>query len=1163
MKKVYNILSLLLLSIIGVNSAVAQSYDQGDLLTSTDEIVGQQVVLYFPGTSFDPGYMCGTQKSTTITSECVYEFEATGGQADGYDLYYLKQVSTGKYLADFDDTASDPEPSLAYTSDKSEAIALTVLPFDDDVTDKWTTENNNKDCSYLTRTSYSMACQEGGTQGFVLCRGAMYSSNIDSYYAGNCVYIVGYMAYAPYPDTNIWCIYALKEKEGYDKLQAYVDEYLAGGDFSSTYPSGTGPGYYDATVVSEAETVYEEAYTLLVKSQSDVTNEEYEAMCDKVLAVYEKLESSRIPLSDGYYFIYTDSRYLSTATKSEQEFLWTVDGYTVPSPLDVAAVKQIWQVTKAENEDQYNVKNMYSNKYINGTLISCSSYGVSTDDGKAFILGDENPVNITLTGTASPASWIISNSSNQQLHAKFSNGAVMTWNEEGNVNNCFHFSPVSEEDLNEVLGSVEQVTKNEELQALYDKALAAYNSGTAYTPLYLDEDFSQADGLLTSESQVFSTCTETSEGSLAGLVDRASDTYWHSVWSSTSPNGIAHYIGVDLLEAVSGNLQFKMARRQNNPKCYPMTVNFYGSNEVDTTDPDAATWNFISLASVDWETITDGTLTGGVGFATVNVPTAYRYFKMELASNEKTDSESHLMALAELQVYPNAVIDEANSTLSQVSEATRTEIETQLAAARTELDNEKATDATIAALQAAYDKFVTELPVPSQLTDAIEEAQAIADNANINGLVGDQIGYYATDGYNTLTAAIDAANAFDTNNKTATEINAEVAKLEAALESFYASVILPEAGKYYVIRGRSEKVYNNQLTSYNALVYSKNNGIEEAVWFTRPDGAKIDGATSFSEFDVTSLVDTVSAEEDLKYLWKVEKAEAGKLVVRNVGTGMYLAPADGEPTQGTAASEISVTLGKAGVFVLDAGGDKQLNARSDGFVTTWADATDQNAWWTFEEVNNDNLSDTNYARWEVTPGVYQIITLPYEIDAIIDDGTAYKLVGEAEDGKFVIAEENDVIPAATPFIFKANDKIENNLATFYMTYEDVSTGTLPTYCYEPVHVAGIQGTLCEEIEATTGGMFSNKGIVVTAVGKTIGVNSGYFDGTQETGVSENDGDDTIATAITEANTIILPSIVNVYSINGALLRQGVKATNATQGLPAGVYVVGGVKMIIK
>ena len=70
MKRFYNFLSLLLLSLVGVTTAVAQDYKRGELYTDVSDFAGQPVVLYAPGTSGDhpAGYMNGKNTlSTQIT----------------------------------------------------------------------------------------------------------------------------------------------------------------------------------------------------------------------------------------------------------------------------------------------------------------------------------------------------------------------------------------------------------------------------------------------------------------------------------------------------------------------------------------------------------------------------------------------------------------------------------------------------------------------------------------------------------------------------------------------------------------------------------------------------------------------------------------------------------------------------------------------------------------------------------------------------------------------------------------------------------------------------------------------------------------------------------------------------------------------------------------
>ena len=51
--------------------------------------------------------------------------------------------------------------------------------------------------------------------------------------------------------------------------------------------------------------------------------------------------------------------------------------------------------------------------------------------------------------------------------------------------------------------------------------------------------------------------------------------------------------------------------------------------------------------------------------------------------------------------------------------------------------------------------------------------------------------------------------------------------------------------------------------------------------------------------------------------------------------------------------------------------------------------------------------------------------------------------------------------------------------------------------------------------------------------------------------------------ITSAQVVTLPAAVSVYNVNGQLVRKNVKTANALKGLPAGIYVVGGQKFIVK
>ncbi len=51
-----------------------------------------------------------------------------------------------------------------------------------------------------------------------------------------------------------------------------------------------------------------------------------------------------------------------------------------------------------------------------------------------------------------------------------------------------------------------------------------------------------------------------------------------------------------------------------------------------------------------------------------------------------------------------------------------------------------------------------------------------------------------------------------------------------------------------------------------------------------------------------------------------------------------------------------------------------------------------------------------------------------------------------------------------------------------------------------------------------------------------------------------------ATGIEEVVTVPLSDYVNVYTIGNQLVRQGVYYKHALQGLPTGIYIVGGQKV---
>lgn len=1205
MKRFYNLLSFFLLSLVGITNAVAQDYGQGKLLETPEQIVGKDVLLYEPGTSDDhpAGYLNGSAKWTnTISDACIYNFiKLDKLSEDGHPLYLLQQKSTGKYVMDpAKIEGAEDESYVTYTSKKEDAFEMTVLNFvevaDGVEADLRTQANSNK--------------QDLSETGFVLCRNEF---DIDEETGEKSpVYIAGQWepSYFPYPDTNVFRIYEFVVLKGQDKLMAYVEAFVVD---PNNYTTGTTPGTYKKELVDAAENAYNAANKAL---EGTVTDEQADKLCADLKKAYNDLmEKGFNALVDGgYYFIHTTTNHWMTSEKkSGLDFLWgaggVYEGDKAPAAgeVQVADAKYIWKLTSAGKKDLYYVQNLYTGTYM--SAVTNAAFKVDKD---CYILTEEKtPLFVSFDGTENknnPAAKKLGfvfyqmkadSTKGRQFHSKFANSGVFEWNDIANPNNIYLFNDVAKADIDRIAAEVEQAKLNEKLNTIYGKALVDYSGSLAISGGTKDADFS--NGLTKDSTNFFCTVLQSNEGKIAALADgkfgknNDVNSYFHTSWSGGQFKPSLdryHYVGVDLKKEISGGIMVKIAKRRTYND-YPMEFAFFGSNDPKAVR-DSAEWTLLGCGKVDWsigmplkagvdpDCEKDTVIPNAIGVAGTTFEGSYRYIKCAAIATQYNINDPiatrGFFCLSEMTVYSPATIDPNGGLIQQVSEPVRKEIAAALEAAKKEVAAGKATQPTIDRLQKAYDAFMKELPNPQALLDAAKEAKTFANNVEKQGFVGEELAQYAPAGLEALKAAVKAANEYDANGKSAKEILAEVEKLNTAVATFKEGINLPEADKIYRLRGASRKAWNKKLISYKAQCYAKNNGNANTIYFTYPEGATNEAIVTNDngviadnevwETVTSALTDTLNSALT-NYYWYVEKAEKGKIVLRNVGTGMYLSAQNGEVGQSVTPVEIPVILSKPLTFVFDAGKDKQLNVNSNGQMVTWADPNDWNAQFTFEAV-----PQIDYAQlaMPVANEAYQIVTLPVTVDAYCVQGTAYSLVGETDDKKFALAEITEPIPAGTPFILgrdveNAEQALENGAALFDYGMDAITNVSELQYSTKALDANGIQGTLCEVDTVAAGYAYLRGSKVVATKNTVIGVNSGYFNAKHEKGVAAGDVNlelgKVVVDNITNADVVVLPSVVDVYSVDGVLVRKNVKAANATKGLPAGVYVVGKVKVLVK
>ena len=1185
---------------------MAQAYQEGDLLETEEAVTSQDVLLMSTGGYHANEYLCGQGYATSVSKDCVYRFEKVDGTADGYNLYVLKRVATGEYFADYtvddnEDTSDSPFDGhmTKLTTDKAQAMKFTVVPG---------VENSDD-----PRASSAGGNQDYSRVGFVLATDHRAENGTNVQYLGH----YSEPFYSIYNDTNYWLIFSVFQPTGKEKLLAYTTAYYGtdNADPALNYPAGTTAGYFKAELVNAAHAAWQEAYDILqVEGSYTLTDEETNVLCDKIENTMTALTAAdaRIPLTAGRYLI-NDNRetklYLNATTVSNKD-AWACSAYTVPEELDYSAASYLWDVEIA-GQDSIYLKHLLTGLYVQSTMA----------DDHHYALGKE-PVALKLSAptAGNRATFWITPKGDERACTNVA-GWMLSWTDVNDAGNHFTFTAVDVDDAKVAQWAAEakQNKLNETLSTTYANATAQYNGGNVfnrpegatYTGLFTE------DGKMVSatgdedNSNWWCNKKQGNEGTYEALTDNDPTSYFHSNWGggefepSIEKN---HYLVAKLDAPASGDIMIKVAKRATGND-YPTQFAVYGANDFDKA-AGTASWVFQGYADISYTdsvayTMKDAagndsiasSIKDGVGVAYAHLDASYAYLRFSATKTQynagKPANNRGYFCLAQMNVWPTTgvvktVTPEYQEALTAAPEVYAT-LGEEIKKAAAELAAGKATQAQIDALNAAIEAFKNNLPVPSRVTDAYNAAKAFLDAANTNNMIGTELAQYSQESADALQTTLAKYETFDKIDLVS--INAAVNDINAAFSAFKGSVRLPEAGKFYTIKSASTKVVAEadkdsqgyQGAIYNAIVYStgnnKSNSLSDAnsaVRFTFANHSSevtADGETSLDAM-MSSLSDSISLKDDASYVWKAETAQDGKMVLRNLATGMYLTGANGKLYQSTDPTPILGEGVKPNVFRFNLGEDAKgvtqyMNTKgATGTVVPWKDPADENSYWQFNELADDDYTTESFAVKGVKEGQFYACTFPV---AVTPDGNAvlYTVLGvnEAKD-KLILAEVKDEVPAGTPVILLA-DVLTNNgegtVGNLTVGCEDLASAE---FVFEPKVGDGLCGVLCEPVEiAETCGHLANGKIVTGAY--TVPCNGAYLANaaiTAEKGKASIDlakGVGDTLTGIDDAKVVVLPSVVNVYGINGQLIKKSVKAANATKNLPAGVYVIGGQKVLVK
>lgn len=1234
MKRVYNyFLSLLLLMFAGVTSVMAQGYEQGDLIT-TEEAAASQDILFYSQGSHGSGFMTGTGAFTTaITNNSIYRLEATGAEVDGHKTYRIKQVKTGLYVKAYvlPNDAEDSSDQGGF--DSGNAIDMTASA-DDALIVTCTAAVKHEPGSDMD-DPYSFATEgKGGEQDLSYAAFVLRAVGSDIVQDHQYFNHISVPCHANYTDTNAWHFYTINEVQGKDKLLAYTTAYYgtSNEDPAITYPAGTTIGSYDATLVNAAHDVWQEAYNALqVEGAFPLTDEQVNDLCARIESTIAALQApgARKGLTNGRYII-SDSRetklYLTNATVDNKD-AWACSAFTVPEPLDASVANYIWEV-EVVGQDSIYLKHLTTGLYAQGTM---------ADDHHYALGADPKPIKVDYP-TTSPRNtfWLVP--ATGQRACTNNAGWVLSWMDVNDPGCHFQFVGVDVDDATLAQWKVEAQQKvlNETLSAAYTSADALYKAGTTYgrpegftyDNVYTTEGklVSPGEGADATEKEAnthwWANKKQGNEGTYEALVDLNDTTYFHSNWSegeftpSVTKN---HFLVAQLDQPVSGDIYVKLTKRVTGND-FPLQFAVYGSNDFDHAaavkkNADNGNWVFQGYADISYTDSIQSSgrggnnLPDGVGVAFMHLDGSYKYIKLAATKtvynfnpNDKNNKNGFLynrgyFCIAQMNIWPttgltsslsreyNELMTAAPDVYKKLGEEIKKSAE-QLAAG-------KATKDQITALNAAVEEFNNNLPNPERVPNAIKAAKAFLDAANASKMIGTELAQYGKTEATNLQTVLDKYATFDKVDLAS--INAAVKEINDAYNAFKGSVNLPEAGQYYVIRSASKKVISEEENKksqqgyvgalYNAIVYSANNNnsaeLSDAassihfVFANHSSEVTTEGESSLDAM-MGQLTDSVDFKKDASFVWKAEQAQDGKMILRNVATGMYLTGANGKMYQSTTATPLAAEGVAAKIFRFNLGENangvtQYMNTKgATGTVVAWKDADDENSKWQISKLNDGEFATKTYVIKNVKQGNYYAATLPVTVNAD-EDAILYTVAGiNTEDNTLVLAEAEEV-EAGVPFVYYADNVVAKNSTVGNLIFgcDDLTSAE---YVYEPKEGFGMVGTLCEPVKIDENAAYLNTNtqkVVAGSTNTTIGVNSAYFTGiaaTDEAGeatIELGKGVASVLTGIDATKVTVLPSVVDVYSINGQLVHKNVKAANATKNLPAGVYVIGGKKVLVK
>ena len=556
----------------------------------------------------------------------------------------------------------------------------------------------------------------------------------------------------------------------------------------------------------------------------------------------------------------------------------------------------------------------------------------------------------------------------------------------------------------------------------------------------------------------------------------------------------------------------------------------------------------------------------------------YRYVRIQhwktLPTTSSGTQQNTYFSAAELAVFA-AVYDAESSLLAVIPQEIVDALVAEMAKAKAELAEGKATQAQIDALKAAYNAFVENYPDPTRLTDALTAAKQISANLP----TGDDASYYPEAALADFDAVVAEVEATVAPVMTLAAINEGIEKLAAAKTALLKSMNMPANGYYQIRIDAADYVEAILYASTDAVDTEEKNGL--MARFSKPE--------IVDEYPV----DDVNYTASVSSIWYLEQGADNKVAVRSLSNGLYLQSnlRRGNKVQ-LAPEKVYLDLQADGLTHGDAynfvvGTDSvsgntlycNINSSADsktGELVSWDSAAGQdNSTFRLEEVNLAQFANGKN-NFVMAANATKFMTFAYDCKYFYQTAKIYEALGfyEGEEANYVYFQQlpagSDIV-AGQGYLVKAGEG--NEILTLQFEAKEIN-GDMFNYSYEAKSMNGLTGTIfTTEVGAKYGVIGFGGAITATAnttndegeeVPATIAPFSGYIDGnTLPVLDAAPEGADVVRISTKldinglnaiEGVEVVETAKAGVYTISGVRL-------NSAKNLPAGIYIINGKKVI--